>query len=114
MPGSKSKSIPANGAAKSAKVTPASTVPPSPVPSKTDLGGTAVPAFGRPDKAVYEAQQAGIKGEIDDLQTKLVCALLKVSSTEDSQDHRPPSGKKYLWQPSLMVEMTNAQLSRPN
>jgi hypothetical protein len=57
-------------------VTPTSTVPSSPVASKTDISGTAAPGSGRPDKAANDAEQARIRGEIDGLQTKLVRASL--------------------------------------
>ncbi|OAX43489.1 nuclear segregation protein Bfr1 [Rhizopogon vinicolor AM-OR11-026] len=73
-----------NGTAKSAKVTPTSTVPSSPAPSKTDLSGTAVPASGKPDKAAYDAEQARIRGEIDGLQTKLAAVREKISSATKS------------------------------
>ncbi|KAG1755685.1 hypothetical protein EDB19DRAFT_1956273 [Suillus lakei] len=86
MPAQKSKSSASNGAAKihSAKVTPDSTVPPSPALSKTDLSGPAVTGSGKPDKAAYDAEQERIRTEIDGLQTKLAAVREKISSATQS------------------------------
>ncbi|KAG1754046.1 uncharacterized protein EDB91DRAFT_1077686 [Suillus paluster] len=86
MPAQKSKSSASNGAAKSysAKVTPDSTVPSSPAPSKTDLSTSAVTGSGKPDKAAYDAEQERIRSEIDGLQTKLAAVREKISSATQS------------------------------
>ncbi|KAG0709640.1 hypothetical protein DFH29DRAFT_993046 [Suillus ampliporus] len=82
MPASKSKSSASNGTAKihSAKVTPDSTVPSSPALSKTDISAGS----GKPDKAVYDAEQERIRSEIDALQTKLAAVREKISSATQS------------------------------
>ncbi|KAG1892445.1 hypothetical protein F4604DRAFT_1672457 [Suillus subluteus] len=82
MPAPKSKSSASNGTAKihSAKVTPDSTVPSSPAPSKIDLGGPAATGSGKPDKAAHDAEQERIRTEIDGLQTKLAAVREKISS----------------------------------
>ncbi|KAG2152249.1 hypothetical protein BD769DRAFT_28576 [Suillus cothurnatus] len=86
MPAPKSKSSASNGAAKihSAKVTPDSTVPSSPAPSKIDLSGPTVTGSGKPDKAAYDAEQERIRSEIDGLQTKLAAVREKISSANQS------------------------------
>jgi uncharacterized coiled-coil DUF342 family protein len=86
MPAPKSKPSASNGAAKihSAKVTPDSTVPSSPAPSKIDLSGPTVTGSGKPDKAAYDAEQERIRSEIDGLQTKLAAVREKISSANQS------------------------------
>ncbi|KAG2348916.1 hypothetical protein BDR05DRAFT_390321 [Suillus weaverae] len=86
MPAQKSKSSASNGAAKirSAKVTPDSTVPSSPAPSKIDLSGPMVTGSGKPDKVAYDAEQERIRTEIDGLQTKLAAVREKISSGNQS------------------------------
>jgi hypothetical protein len=87
MPASKTKAAPTNGAApkaKGSKSTPASTGTSTPVPTSTPLDTsdqvTATGGFGKPEKAVYDAEQDRIKAEIDNIQAKLVCTLLYVLS----------------------------------
>lgn len=71
MPASKAKSANGSASAKPAKGSPASTVPPSPAkPSET---GTIARGSGKPNKNAFDAEQEGLKSEIDALQTKLVC-----------------------------------------
>ena len=84
----KTKSAATNGAPKKAK---------SPAPSSTDSPATApaeIQEFtpvtygpGKPDKALYDAEQNKIKAEIDALQAKLVCSRSALYSREV---HIPP------------------------
>lgn len=72
----KSKPAATNGAAKKPKsATPSGTASPATttveVPKEEAVYGS-----GRPDKALYDAEQNKIKAEIDALQVKLVSALV--------------------------------------
>lgn len=84
MPAPKTKTASANGAAGKGKPTkplpsPAASgtvtpIPPPKVDEQLDTAAAAVHA-GRPDKAVYDAEQDGVKKEIEALQVKLVCII---------------------------------------
>lgn len=74
----KSKPAATNGASKKPKAdTPSGTA--SPAVSTTEIQELAVYGAGKPDKALYDAEQSKIKAEIDALQIKLVRAHADVS-----------------------------------
>ena len=71
----KTKSAATNGAPKKAQATAAPAAAPSPAPEPAQEFTFATYGAGKPDKAVYEAEQAKIKAEIDVEQAKLVRTL---------------------------------------
>lgn len=81
MAGPKAKSASSNaGAIKKSKSTPTSTngtsspVPPAATPDTTEHAHNY--GHGRPDKAIYDAEQEKIKVEIDAIQVKLVSSSI--------------------------------------
>lgn len=84
MPASKAKTAFANGSTsgKTTQVTPASTVPPSPVSKPLDHAVTN--SSGKPDKNAYDTEQERLKSEIEALQAKLVrCASVVIGAVAD-------------------------------
>lgn len=84
MPASKAKTASANGSAsgKTTQVTPASTVPPSPVSKSLDRAVTN--SSGKPDKSVYDVEQERLRSEIEALQAKLVrCTSVVIGIVAD-------------------------------
>ncbi|RPD67132.1 hypothetical protein L226DRAFT_608374 [Lentinus tigrinus ALCF2SS1-7] len=79
----KSKSAPTNGAAKKPKsATPSSTASPAVTTSEVQEFTYVVYSSGKPDKALYEAEQNKIKAEIDALQVKLNAVREKIALSQ--------------------------------
>lgn len=100
MASAKSKSAAVNGASKKAKsaATPSTTANGTPAISAVDLPSEqpAVSAYGsgKPDRAIYDAEQAKIQAEIDALQTKLVRVCIRLHVTQMSSVSLTP-GKHF-------------------
>lgn len=71
-PKTKSSAVPANGSAKGKAPSTSGTATPISVADKDTSEQFAAFAGGKPDKKVYDIEQARIKTEIDALQLKLV------------------------------------------
>ena len=87
MASAKTKSGTANGAAKRSKsATPSTTANGTPATTAVDLpseqNDLAVYGSGKPDRAIYDAEQAKIQAEIDALQAKLVRDFLSTRSND--------------------------------
>ena len=109
----KSKPAATNGAVKKPKsATPSGTASPAVTVTEVQEFTYVVYGTGKPDKALYDAEQNKIKAEIDALQVKLVCPrvrqfLLREASyillsrpraLERSQGEDCAKPKRWCWQ----------------
>ncbi|KJA30270.1 hypothetical protein HYPSUDRAFT_125921 [Hypholoma sublateritium FD-334 SS-4] len=78
-PKTKSSAVPANGSAKGKAPSTSGTATPISIVDKDTSEQLAAFAGGKPDKKVYDAEQARIKTEIDALQLKLSAVRDKIS-----------------------------------
>ena len=86
----KSKPAATNGAAKKAKsATPSGTASPAVTVTEVQEFTYVVYGTGKPDKALYDAEQNKIKAEIDALQVKLVCPRVRHVPASRSFIHTP-------------------------
>ena len=79
-PKTKSSTVPANGSAKGKAPSTSGTATPISVADKDTSDQIAAFVGGKPDKKLYDAEQARIKTEIDALQLKLASLFPPYSS----------------------------------
>lgn len=112
----------ATAASKSKQKTPKSKDSPKPSAPASgtatpDVAEAAKPAVsGRPDKAVYDAEQAQIKSEIDALQAKIVRPNCSCACSQACANWlvRTLSRRRFLWLQGTVPVQNVGRLSGPN